>query len=150
MFTLPSVLSATDSVVVLSTRLCISSSSHAAQPLSKLHCQLPCRCPLFKSEAHCILCPNRLRAQGVYSPLTPSPPDSLHYTSAASIALAVVFVIITIVVTCINIAYGTITTPRWIPDFSSGSAVMAFFACIPVGDAHGIPLHVSPAKMLER
>ena len=89
-----------------------------------------------------ILLLSRLGTPCGYFLLTNPPPhvappwlsDSLHYSSAASIALAVIFVIITIIITIINISFGTIQSPRWLPNFSTPDAVMAVFACIPVSD----------------
>ena len=74
------------------------------------------------------------------SPSPPSPlhilslPDSLHYSSAISVLLAIVFVLITLVLTIVRLANGQVAAPRWVPNFSSGQAVAAFFSVIPVRD----------------
>ncbi|KAK4267590.1 hypothetical protein QN277_024350 [Acacia crassicarpa] len=58
--------------------------------------------------------------------------DSLSLTSAASVALAVVFVVIAFVVAFIKLMEGRIDPPRMGPDFSSKQAILDLLVVIPI------------------
>lgn len=58
--------------------------------------------------------------------------ESLSLTSAASVVLAVVFIVVTFIVAFIKLVEGKLGTPRWTPDLSSIDAVMDFLVVIPV------------------
>lgn len=58
--------------------------------------------------------------------------DSLQYTSAFSLLLALIFVVITVVIMLINLFSGTLKMPRFWPDLSSGEAVVALCSVIPI------------------
>ncbi|WVZ79225.1 hypothetical protein U9M48_026829 [Paspalum notatum var. saurae] len=58
--------------------------------------------------------------------------DSLSLTSAASIALAVVFVVVSCIIALIKIAEGKISMPRMGPDFSSRAAMLDLLVVIPI------------------
>ncbi|KAL5697812.1 Amino acid transporter avt6e [Ranunculus cassubicifolius] len=58
--------------------------------------------------------------------------DSLSLTSAASVALAVVFVLVCSVVALIKLVEGTIDTPRMGPDFGSKKAILDLMVVIPI------------------
>ncbi|CAI5481828.1 unnamed protein product [Closterium sp. Yama58-4] len=58
--------------------------------------------------------------------------DSLHYTSALSIALAVVFVVITVVVAAVQWVQGRIQPPRMLPACSSLKDLSGLFSVMPV------------------
>nr|XP_043618431.1 amino acid transporter AVT6E-like [Erigeron canadensis] len=58
--------------------------------------------------------------------------DSLSITSAASVALAVVFVVVAFVVAFIKLVRGEIEPPRMTPDFGSKKAVLDLLVVIPI------------------
>lgn len=58
--------------------------------------------------------------------------ESLSLTSAASVALAVVFVVVCFTVALIKLVEGEIAPPRMTPDFSSESAIMDLLVVIPI------------------
>ncbi|KAF6158045.1 hypothetical protein GIB67_014839 [Kingdonia uniflora] len=58
--------------------------------------------------------------------------DSLSLTSAASVALAVVFVVVCCVVALIKLVEGGIEMPRMGPDFGSKKAIMDLLVVIPI------------------
>lgn len=58
--------------------------------------------------------------------------DSLSLTSAASVGLAVVFVVIAFAVALIKLVEGTIDSPRMGPDFSSKQAILDLLVVIPI------------------
>ncbi|XP_058111434.1 amino acid transporter AVT6E [Magnolia sinica] len=58
--------------------------------------------------------------------------DSLSLTSAASVALAVVFVVVTCVIAMIKIIEGQAEAPRWGPDIGSKKAILDLLVVIPI------------------
>lgn len=58
--------------------------------------------------------------------------DSLSLTSAASVALAVVFVVVAFVVAFIKLVRGEIETPRMTPDFGSEKAILDLLVVVPI------------------
>ncbi|XP_062207301.1 amino acid transporter AVT6C-like isoform X3 [Phragmites australis] len=58
--------------------------------------------------------------------------DSLRYTSAISILLAVVFVLISLGIAVYALFTGTATMPRMLPDFSTLSSPFELFTAVPV------------------
>lgn len=58
--------------------------------------------------------------------------DSLSLTSAASVALAIVFVVISCAVAAIKLVDGTIQKPRIGPDFGSKAAILDLLVVIPI------------------
>nr|CAB3494646.1 unnamed protein product [Digitaria exilis] len=58
--------------------------------------------------------------------------DSLRYTSAVSILLAVVFIIISLGIAVYTIFTGTVNMPRMFPDFSRLSSPFELFTAVPV------------------
>ncbi|KAJ8774280.1 hypothetical protein K2173_009711 [Erythroxylum novogranatense] len=58
--------------------------------------------------------------------------DSLTLTSAASVVLAVVFVVICFIVAFIKLIEGKIEAPRMAPDFSSKKAILDLLVVIPI------------------
>ncbi|XP_072954735.1 amino acid transporter AVT6C-like [Typha angustifolia] len=58
--------------------------------------------------------------------------DSLRYTSAVSILLAVVFMCISLGMSLYALLQGTATTPRLLPDFSRLSSAFELFTAVPV------------------
>ncbi|KMZ76042.1 Amino acid transporter-like protein [Zostera marina] len=58
--------------------------------------------------------------------------DSLVMTSAASVALAIVFVIVSCLIASIKIINGTVKAPRMGPDFSSKSSILDLLVVIPI------------------
>ncbi|XP_010687664.2 amino acid transporter AVT6E [Beta vulgaris subsp. vulgaris] len=58
--------------------------------------------------------------------------DSLSLTSAASVALAVVFVVVTCSIALVKVIEGKIDPPRMTPDFSSKKAIVNLLVVIPV------------------
>ncbi|KAJ7951939.1 Amino acid transporter [Quillaja saponaria] len=58
--------------------------------------------------------------------------DSLSLTSAASVALAVVFVVVACVIASIKLVEGRIETPRMTPDFSSKKGILDLLVVIPI------------------
>ncbi|KAJ6834202.1 putative sodium-coupled neutral amino acid transporter 6 [Iris pallida] len=58
--------------------------------------------------------------------------DSLSLTSAASVALAVVFVVISCAVAFIKLVDGTIQKPRMGPDFSTKASILDLLVVIPI------------------
>lgn len=61
-----------------------------------------------------------------------SPADSLHYSSAISVALALVFVFITVIVAIIGLAKGQLPAPSFVPDLTYTNGAIAIFTVIPV------------------
>ncbi|KAL0867416.1 hypothetical protein Bca101_046534 [Brassica carinata] len=71
--------------------------------------------------------------------------DSLSVTSAASVALAVVFVVVCFAVATIKLIEGTIDTPRMSPDFSSKEAILDLLVVIPImSNAYVCHFNVQP------
>lgn len=58
--------------------------------------------------------------------------DSLRYTSALSVALAVVFVVITAGITLVKIINGSVAMPRWFPVATDMTQVFKLFTVVPV------------------
>ncbi|KAF2323121.1 hypothetical protein GH714_033529 [Hevea brasiliensis] len=58
--------------------------------------------------------------------------DSLSLTSAASVALAVVFVVVCFIVAFIKLVEGKIEAPRMTPDFGSKKAILDLLVVIPI------------------
>ncbi|CAH9092095.1 unnamed protein product [Cuscuta epithymum] len=58
--------------------------------------------------------------------------DSLSLTSGASVALAVIFVIVSFVIAFVKLVEGTIEIPRMAPDFGSTNAILDLFVVIPI------------------
>ncbi|ONK70392.1 uncharacterized protein A4U43_C05F33240 [Asparagus officinalis] len=58
--------------------------------------------------------------------------DSLSLSSAASVALAVVFVVVSCIVASIKLAEGTIEKPRFGPDLGSKSTILDLLVVIPI------------------
>ncbi|KAL5723358.1 Amino acid transporter avt6a [Ranunculus cassubicifolius] len=58
--------------------------------------------------------------------------DSLRYTSALSVALAVVFVVITAGITIVKIINGSVAMPRWFPVVTDMTSVFKLFTVVPV------------------
>jgi amino acid permease len=58
--------------------------------------------------------------------------DSLRYTSAISILLAVVFMLISLGIAVYALFTGTATMPRMLPDFSRLSSPFELFTAVPV------------------
>ncbi|WZZ05581.1 hypothetical protein YC2023_091502 [Brassica napus] len=58
--------------------------------------------------------------------------DSLSVTSAASVALAVVFVVVCFVVAAVKVVEGSVDAPRMSPDFGSKEAVLDLLVVIPI------------------
>ncbi|KAJ8755121.1 hypothetical protein K2173_018919 [Erythroxylum novogranatense] len=71
--------------------------------------------------------------------------DSLSLTSAASVALAIVFVIVCFVVAFIKLIEGKIEAPRMTPDFSSKRAILDLLVVIPImSNAYVCHFNVQP------
>lgn len=71
--------------------------------------------------------------------------DSLSVTSAASVALAVVFVVVCFVVATIKLIEGTIDPPRMTPDFGSKKAILDLLVVIPImSNAYVCHFNVQP------
>ncbi|KAI3673734.1 hypothetical protein L6452_39862 [Arctium lappa] len=71
--------------------------------------------------------------------------DSLSMTSAASVVLAVLFVVIACVITFIMLAKGKIDSPRLIPEFGSKAAVLDLLVVIPImSNAYVCHFNVQP------
>ncbi|CAH8258779.1 unnamed protein product [Arabidopsis lyrata] len=71
--------------------------------------------------------------------------DSLSVTSAASVALAVVFVVVCFVVATIKLIQGTIDPPRMSPDFGSKQAILDLLVVIPImSNAYVCHFNVQP------
>ncbi|CAA7406938.1 unnamed protein product [Spirodela intermedia] len=58
--------------------------------------------------------------------------DSLSLSSAASIALAVLFVVVSCAIAVIRFLRGTTETPRMGPDFSSSAAILDLLVVVPI------------------
>ena len=58
--------------------------------------------------------------------------DSLSLSSAASVALAIVFVVVSCAVAAIKLVEGTIDKPRMGPDFGSKAAILDLLVVIPI------------------
>lgn len=58
--------------------------------------------------------------------------DSLRYTSALSVALAVVFVVITAGVAIVRLIQGTVEIPKLFPEIDGVSSVWKLFTAVPV------------------
>ncbi|KAF9593776.1 hypothetical protein IFM89_025401 [Coptis chinensis] len=58
--------------------------------------------------------------------------DSLRYTSALSVGLAVVFVVITVGITVVKLINGSIAMPRWFPDVTDMTGLWKLFTAVPV------------------
>ncbi|KAL9687874.1 hypothetical protein QQ045_032282 [Rhodiola kirilowii] len=58
--------------------------------------------------------------------------DSLRFTSALAVALALVFLAITAGITAVKLASGTLTMPRWLPDITNLASVWNLSTVVPV------------------
>ncbi|KAH7423418.1 hypothetical protein KP509_12G054700 [Ceratopteris richardii] len=59
--------------------------------------------------------------------------DSLELSSAISVGLAVVFVVVTAAIFMYKLAFGTVSTPQLFPTFSAdASAILGLFSVVPV------------------
>lgn len=58
--------------------------------------------------------------------------DSLRFTSALSVALAVVFVVITAGITIVKLINGSIPVPRWVPHITDAASIWNLFTVVPV------------------
>lgn len=58
--------------------------------------------------------------------------DSLRYTSALSVALAVVFLVITIGISIVKLISGGVMMPRLLPDITNWSSFFQLFTSVPV------------------
>lgn len=58
--------------------------------------------------------------------------DSLRFTSALSVALAVVFLVITVGITVIKLINGSISMPRLLPDITDVTSFLNLFTVVPV------------------
>ncbi|EAZ01859.1 amino acid transporter AVT6E [Oryza sativa Japonica Group] len=58
--------------------------------------------------------------------------DSLSLSSAASVALAVVFVVVSCIIALVKVVEGKISMPRMGPDFSSRAAMLDLLVVIPI------------------
>ncbi|GAB4850057.1 Amino acid transporter avt6e, variant 2 [Ancistrocladus abbreviatus] len=58
--------------------------------------------------------------------------DSLSLTSAASVALAVVFVVVSCAIAIVKLIEGKIEAPRMMPDFGSRNAILDLLVVIPI------------------
>lgn len=58
--------------------------------------------------------------------------DSLKFTSALSVALAVVFLVVTVGITLYKIIDGTILMPRLLPDVYNVTSFLNLFTVVPV------------------
>lgn len=58
--------------------------------------------------------------------------DSLSFTSALSVALAVVFLVITVGITVVKLFNGSIAMPRLLPDVTDVSSFFKLFTVVPV------------------
>ncbi|XP_010537924.1 PREDICTED: sodium-coupled neutral amino acid transporter 4 [Tarenaya hassleriana] len=71
--------------------------------------------------------------------------DSLSLTSAASVALAVVFVVVCFAVAVIKLVEGTVDPPRLTPDFGSKKAILDLLVVIPImSNAYVCHFNVQP------
>jgi amino acid permease len=71
--------------------------------------------------------------------------DSLSLTSAASVALAVVFVMVTSTIAFIKLVEGKLETPRLTPDFSSETEILDLLVVIPImSNAYVCHFNVQP------
>ncbi|XP_051140829.1 amino acid transporter AVT6A-like [Andrographis paniculata] len=70
---------------------------------------------------------------GIFAPLASLKRiDSLRYTSALSVALAVVFLVITIGITLFKLIDGSVLMPRLFPEVSGLSSALNLFTVVPV------------------
>lgn len=58
--------------------------------------------------------------------------DSLRYTSALSVALAVVFLVITVGISIIKLIGGGVAMPRLLPDITDLASFWKIFTVVPV------------------
>jgi amino acid permease len=58
--------------------------------------------------------------------------DSLHFSSAASVALALVFVFLSSVIASVKLAMGRLAMPRMLPSFASKHAILELLTVIPI------------------
>ena len=58
--------------------------------------------------------------------------DSLRFTSALSVALAVVFIIITVGIAIIKLINGSISMPRLLPNVTDLTSFLNLFTVVPV------------------
>ncbi|XP_047316929.1 amino acid transporter AVT6E [Impatiens glandulifera] len=71
--------------------------------------------------------------------------DSLSLTSAASVGLAVIFVLVASAVALIKLIEGTIETPRMMPDFGSKQSILDLLVVIPImSNAYVCHFNVQP------
>ncbi|XVF71359.1 hypothetical protein PTKIN_Ptkin12aG0030800 [Pterospermum kingtungense] len=70
---------------------------------------------------------------GIFSPLACFKRiDSLRYTSALSVALAVIFLVITVGIAIVKLISGTISMPRLLPDVTDLTSFWKLFTVVPV------------------
>lgn len=62
----------------------------------------------------------------------PFPADSLRYTSALSVALAVVFVVITAGIAIVKLFNGTVAMPKLFPELDGLNSIWNLFTAVPV------------------
>lgn len=67
-----------------------------------------------------------------YDLLCPLFADSLRFTSALSVALAVVFLVITVGITVFKLIDGTALMPRLLPDVYDLTSFLKLFTVVPV------------------
>ena len=58
--------------------------------------------------------------------------DSLRYTSALSVGLAVVFLVIMVIIALMKLISGTVTMPRMLPDVKDLTSFWKLFTGVPV------------------
>lgn len=58
--------------------------------------------------------------------------DSLRYTSALSVALAVVFLVVTAGITVYKLLSGNVMMPRLLPEATDLTSVLKLFTAVPV------------------
>ncbi|XP_010261441.1 PREDICTED: probable sodium-coupled neutral amino acid transporter 6 [Nelumbo nucifera] len=70
---------------------------------------------------------------GIFAPLACfKRVDSLRYTSALSVALAIAFVVITVGITIVKLISGSIAMPRWLPNVTDMTSFWKLFTVVPV------------------
>ncbi|GAB2288986.1 Amino acid transporter avt6a [Dionaea muscipula] len=70
---------------------------------------------------------------GVFAPLAwLKRIDSLKFTSALSVALAVVFLVIMVGIAIVKVISGTVAMPRWLPDIPDLASFFQLFTVVPV------------------
>lgn len=76
--------------------------------------------------------------------------DSLKLSSALSVGLAVLFVVVTAAIVMYKLAAGTVSMPRLFPDFDTdASTILTYFSVVPVLVTAYICHHSSKFLVLE-